>query len=283
MTKYLVADTYQSMAQVGEPFEKNGKEYITVKEPCPRCGGTGVLTHFYHTDHGICFKCRGGGYFEKAVRIYTEKELARMNKAKEQRREKAQKERHERQMRRQAEWPQKNGFDDSGNTWIFVKGNTFAIKDSLKEIGYKFNHQLGWHGVECLEDLPEGYEIVQINFNEVYEFPGEYASEPDFIGAKVIEDMKAKAGCGEFVGEIGERLRALDVQLIREHSFEGTYGRTYVYEFNYKGNALVWMTSKDIDPNEEAEWFELTGTVKQHKNYKGVNQTYLSRCILKEK
>ena len=283
MEKYLVADTYQSMTQIGEPIEKDGKQYITVKEPCPRCGGTGILTHFYHCDHGICFKCHGGGYFEKVVRIYTEKELNRMNKAKEQRREKAEKERRERQLKRQGEWPARNGFGEDGMTWIFVKGNTYTIKDTLKAAGYKFNKQLGWHGAECLNDLPEGYEIYQIGFSEVYEWPFEFASEPEFIGAKVIEDAKAKAGCGEFIGEIGERLRALDVQFMREHSFEGTYGRTHVYEFNYKGNVLVWMTSKDIDPDEEVEWFELTGTVKQHKNYKGQNQTYLSRCILKEK
>lgn len=283
MEKYLVADTYQSMTQVGEPFEKNGKKYITVKEPCSKCGGHGYISHYFHIDKGVCFDCRGTGFFTKEVRIYTEKELNRMNKAKEQRREKAEKERRERQLKKQHEWPARNGFDEDGMTWIFVKGNTYAIKDALKDAGYKFNKQLGWHGPECLNDLPEGYEIYQIGFSEVYEWPFELASEPEFIGAKIIEDAKAKAGCGEFVGEIGERLRALDVQFMREHSFEGAYGQTYVYEFNYKGNVLVWMTSKDVDPDEEVEWFELTGTVKQHKNYKGQNQTYLSRCILKEK
>lgn len=282
MKKYLVADTYASYEQVGELLEKNGKPYITVKEVCPRCGGKGTISHFYHVDHGVCFECGGAGFFKKAVRVYTEKELERMNKAKEQRREKAQKEKLERQLKKQKEWPQRNGFDEMGNTWIFVKGNTYAIKDSLKESGYKFNKQLGWHGAECLNDLPEGYEICQISFSEVYEWPFKTASEPDFIGEQVVAEAKSKAGDGEFVGEIGERLRALDVQLMSVKEYDGAFGLSYIYQFSYKGDVLIWMTTKymEVEPNE---WYVLTGTVKKHENYKGMNQTYLSRCILKEK
>jgi hypothetical protein len=196
--------------------------------------------------------------------------------------EKAQKEKLERQLQKQKDWPQKNGFDENGNTWIFVKGDTYAIKDSLKENGYRFNRELGWHGTKCLEDLPEGYEIYQIGFHEVYEFPFETASAPDFIGEQVIADAKSKAGEGEFVGEIGERLRALDVQLMSVREYNGAYGLSYIYQFSYKGDILIWMTSKwmDIEPNE---WYVLTGTVKKHESYKGMNQTYLSRCIVKEK
>lgn len=281
MTKYLVADTYSGYEQVGEPFEKGGKLYITVKETCPRCGGVGTISHFYHTDHGICFKCHGAGFFNKAVRVYAEKELERMNKAKERRREKAQAEKAARIKRAQTEWPQRNGFDDSGNTWIFVKGNTYAIKDSLKENGYKFNKILGWHGAECLEDLPEEYEICQVGFHEVYRFEP-YATEPDFVGKEYIEQLKANAGQGEFIGEIGERLRALDVQLMSVREYDGAYGLSYIYQFSYKGNTLVWMTTKqlDIKPNE---WCVLTGTVKKYESYRGINQTYLNRCIVKEK
>ena len=282
MEKYLVADSYQSMTQVGEPFEKNGKEYITVKEPCPRCGGQGYISHYFHIDRGVCFNCRGSGFFTKAVRIYTEKELNRMNKAKERRREKAEKERRERQLKRQDEWPARNGFGEDGMTWIFVKGDTYSIKDVLKDAGYKFNRQLGWHGSECLNDLPEGYEIYQIGFNEVYEWPSEFASEPEFVGAKVIEDAKAKVGCGEFVGEVGERLRALDVQLMNIREWDGSFGLSYTYQFSYKGDILVWMTTKYIDIQPD-EWYVLSGTVKKHENYRGMNQTYLSRCIVKEK
>ena len=290
MEKYLVADTYVNWEQVGESFTENGKEYVNVKQSCPRCGGAGIFFVRVHNGHGVpaqpdrgvCYQCGGTGVEHKKVRVYSEKELNRMNRAKEQRREKAEKERHERQLQRQQEWPARHGFDEDGTTWIFVKGDTYAIKDSLKEIGYKFDKQLGWHGAECLEDLPDGYEIYQIGFGEVYEWPHEMASEPEFIGEKIIADAKAKAGQGEFVGEVGERLRALDVQLMSVREYDGAYGLSYIYQFSYKGDILVWMTTKwmDIEPDE---WYILTGTVKQHKNYRGMNQTYLSRCIVKEK
>ena len=56
------------------------------------------------------------------ARIYTEKELARMNKAKEQKREKAEKERHERQLKKQHEWPactRCTAYECKGMEWIF--------------------------------------------------------------------------------------------------------------------------------------------------------------------
>ena len=302
MGKYLVADTYQSMTQVGEPFEKNGKDYIIVREPCPKCGGKGTISHYFHIDHGVCFTCHSKNklclknctkkcqFCNNEINMLNikiqnllnrQKELERMNKAKEKRREKAQAEREARIAKAQAEWPRKNGFDNLGNTWIFVKGDTYAIKDSLKENGYKFNKILGWHGAECLEDLPEGYEICQVGFHEVYRFEP-YATEPDFVGKAHIEQLKANAGQGEFVGEIGERLRTLDVQLMSIREYDGAYGLSYIYQFSYKGDILIWMTSKwmDIEPDK---WYVLTGTVKKHNSYKGMNQTYLSRCIVKEK
>ena len=290
MGKYLVADTYANWKQADESFVENGKEYVEVEHSCSRCGGGGIFFVRVHNgygvpaqpDNGVCYQCGGSGIERKKVRVYSEKELNRMNRAKEQRREKAERERRERQLKKQYEWPVRNGFDEDGMTWIFVKGDTYAIKDSLKDAGYKFNRELGWHGPDCLNDLPEGYELYQIGFDEVYEWPFEAASKPDFIGEQVVVNAKAKAGQGEFIGEIGERLRALDVQLMSVREYNGAYGLSYIYQFSYKGDILIWMTSKwmDIEPDE---WYVLTGTVKKHESYKGMNQTYLSRCIIKEK
>lgn len=290
MEKYIVADTYANWEQVGESFVENNREYVNVKHACPRCGGRGIFIVGVHNGHGVpaqpdngvCYQCGGSGTEHKKVRVYTEKEFERMTKAKEQRREKAQKERQERQQKRHREWPARNGFNEEEVTWIFIKGDTYAIKDSLKEVGYKFNRELGWHGPDCLDDLPEGYEIYSVNFNEVYEWPHAAASEPEFIGMQLIADAKAKVGQGEFIGEIGERLRALDVQLMSVREYDGAYGLSYIYQFSYKGDILIWMTTKwmDIEPDE---WYVLTGTVKKHNSYNGMNQTYLSRCIVKEK
>lgn len=49
----------------GEVLEiKKGKEVF--QKVCDKCGGTGVLNHYLHTDNGICYKCKGNGKGTKA-------------------------------------------------------------------------------------------------------------------------------------------------------------------------------------------------------------------------
>ena len=47
---------------------------------------------------------------------------------------------------------------------------------------------------------------------------------------------------------------------------------------------MIWFTQSeaglDMAPNTE---ITLSATVKDHKEYNGVKQTYLSRCIIKER
>ena len=38
-----VAKSYENLEIIGEPFEENGKMYVTVKGKCPRCGGDGRI------------------------------------------------------------------------------------------------------------------------------------------------------------------------------------------------------------------------------------------------
>lgn len=42
-----------------EPKKKN---IPAGRMECPRCGGTGRLSHYAHYDNGICFKCKGVGH-----------------------------------------------------------------------------------------------------------------------------------------------------------------------------------------------------------------------------
>ena len=79
--------------------------------------------------------------------FYTEKEMAAAERAKERRKERT----NERIKKAQHDWPRNNGFNDDNLTFIFTIGNTYEIKDELKEAGYKFNRELGWHGAEPFE------------------------------------------------------------------------------------------------------------------------------------
>lgn len=79
-----------------------------------------------------------------------------------------------------------------------------------------------------------------------------------------------------WVGSIKERI---DVN-ISSHSiitsYLSEYGWIYIYKImDYKGNIFIWKTSKE---NVITGLGVLTGTVKEHSEYKNIKQTVLTRC-----
>lgn len=291
--EYYVADTYKNAKRIGEPIKKNGRLYTKIEMTCDRCGGTGVFACRVENGHpvphpaygGVCLKCNGEGVVRKTVRLYTEREYAAAQRAKANRKAAAEERRITAEKERKAKafdkWLERNGFNEDGYTYL-IYGNTYPIKDALKDHGCKFSRELKWHGPAAGE-VPDDCYIELAHWTDIYDWDADNCvmtmSED---GEKFLNDVFSSHTLGQFVGEVGERLRALKVEFVQEYSFEGYYGRTYVYEFDYEGNTLVWMTSKYIVLDEEVEWFELTGTVKKHEVYKDKKQTYLNRCKIKE-
>ena len=293
MAVWMVAPSYQN-AKVLKIDENTKKAYISQK--CDRCGGRGYYAVGMHNDRpvlspwdgGVCYSCGGKGTIDKWVKAYTEDEYAKyiasQERAKERKAEKAEQERQEKlnkSKENQEELLAKWGYDvENPLIWLVGGGSTYEIKDQLKELGCKFNPAFGWYCTHEF-DVPEGYGLVSINFYDVYVW---YPLSKRFElkdNAKEIADA-AKAALepeshSEYMGDIKERLRDLKVTLTAARSFDGYYGTSFIYTFVYNENVLVWMTSscKDIEVGEE---FFLTGTVKEHKIYKGVKQTILSRC-----
>ena len=109
--------------------------------------------------------------------------------------------------------------------------------------------------------LPIGYEKAMQKENE----------------QKALAAAKAKV---EFYGEIGKRytLKIDSVMLVT--SWETEYGYTYLYKFTSGNNVLVWKTSKYIFAEDEV-LDEITFTVKAHNEYRGENQTEVTRCKIK--
>ena len=289
---YYVADTYRNMERIGDPFEKNGKLYTEVAATCDRCGGSGVFASHVENGHivphpaynGVCLKCGGAGKITKTVRLYTEKEYNSAQRAKEKRqiaaRERAAQREKERKASAFAKWLERNGFDSEGNTYI-VYGNTYPIKDELKAQGYKFSKELKWHGAAAVE-VPEDCYVDEVKWSDIFEW-NELTFEANFTeeGFAFLEKLFASHSDGDFVGEVGERLRNLEVVFKGATSFDGYYGVTNVYKFDYDGAQLTWFTQTDKDLEENGHYI-LTGTVKDHKVYGNVKTTYLNRCIIKE-
>lgn len=284
--KYMVAPTYQNW-QIDKIDEEAHKAHVITK--CWKCGGTGCYAWF-----GPCFACNGSGYHEKWVKAYTEDEyekyMAAQEKAKAKRVEKAvakQKELIDNSDENKKALLEKFGFDaENPMIYLVASGNTFNIKDELKTRGGRFNPEFNWYFTKKVE-VPEGYELVGVKFDDVYDWnPLTKRIELKDGAKKIAAAAKAQIAPksnSEWIGEIKERMRNLKVTLTEARAISSAYGESIMFTFKQDENVLVWFTSCPPDEDDIVIGHEylLTGTVKNHKIYDGIKQTYLNRCILK--
>lgn len=284
---YKVAPSYQK-AKIVKIDEENKKALIS--ETCDRCGGSGayIIPPLFS---GTCFKCNGAGKIAKWVKAYTDEEyekyLITQEKNKERKRLKEEeriKELENNSEINKKELLEKWGYDPEDPIVYIVTGeDTYAIKNELKDAGCRFNPALGWYSNHEIE-VRKGYILVPIKLDNLFDwFPRTKRLEIKENAKEVADAAIQKAlpkSNSEYIGDIKERLRDLRVVLTSFRSFDGFYGTTFIYTFKKEDDVLIWMTSscKEIEIGDE---LLLTGTVKEHSEYKGVKQTKLSRCIIK--
>jgi hypothetical protein len=298
--KWYVAPSYEH-AEIKKIDEENHKAYI--KEVCPRCSGLGIIVSRVENgimipipvDGGVCYQCNGDKYIYKWVKAYTEKEYTRYTKNQERAKER----RIEKEKARIAELDakaeenkaallEKFGFDVENPTVYLISGNTFEIKDWIKERGGRYNPALNWYFTGNSNQLPEGYEYIAVPFDDLYDwYPRVKRIELKNNAKEIAEAARIAAipeSKSEWVGEVKQRMRDLKVTLSSARACSSAYGTSIMFTFDYNGNTLIWFTS--CPPDEEdavvGNEYLLTGTVKKHDTYRGVKQTYLNRCILKE-
>ena len=275
--------------------DKNGSRYYEC-HVCTRCGGTGILPEFRHHDRGTCYKCGGTGWVEGYTVLVRTAEYAKA--LCDRRVERWHKQRKEQAATHNSEMFARMGLSPQGEAWI-VMGDTYDMKDTLKEQGARYNGLLGWH----FDHEVQGYDLTHVTPDTVIgqdsdgkdmtlmeheadtgwiSFEG--SDEPRIAYINRIQDeYKAKHMCGGYVGEVGERI-TVQATLTRRIWFEVEkswgYGTStmYVYKFtDADGNLFVWKTSAWID-EDEGDAVQLTGTVKEHSEYKHEKQTMLTRC-----
>lgn len=282
--KYVTAKTYSSAKWIGEPFQENGRMYVNIEESCGRCDGSGRISYYGHIEGGLCFKCGGLGKWSKQVRVYTEAYMAAQEAAKE----KAEAKKVELLManseKNKAEWCEKHNIGADGMIWIVVGEDTYAIKDALKEMGCRFDPVLRWHSATALE-MPEGYSMVSVSFDEVYEWNALNKTAYMREEAKQIVDRRVAEAEGpslsDYVeGEIGDRIRNLTAVYTGCRGFQGRFGWTNIYSFKHGENVLVWFTSSE-QTLEKGQIVDFTGTIKSFEEYRGVKTTQFSRCSIK--
>lgn len=235
----MVAKSYQNLEMVGEPFSVNKRLYVQVK-----------------TKKGVL----------KTVRWYSEKEYIKMYPDEvilEQgiKRIKTQKE--------------VLGFTN-GYITIF-KGDTYNNKEYFQMSTARYSRLWGWYFISTEElpnDIPEDVEAITLPWEMVGNEDETLKKEDEVIAA--VESLIYEPDISEYQGEIGERLE-LFLTVEKAISLDSYYGQSTMHIMRDDcGNCYVWTTSaKKWAENTE---HHLTGTVKDHKLYRGVKQTILTRC-----
>lgn len=101
----------------------------------------------------------------------------------------------------------------------------------------------------------------------------------------VMDQRRAEArvqasALSKYVGTPGKR-EAFSVKLDNITGYDTTFGYVTLLRFvTDDGSILIWKASNppDLQPSQVGQRFKLTGSVKEHSEYKGAKQTLVQRC-----
>lgn len=279
-------------------FEKNGKPYVKAKTICPRCSGKGIIISRVENgrpipvqpDAGICYQCQGKKTLTKEIRVYTDEEFEKKEAAAERARAKK-KEEQEKRMKaeaalKKAKWLETHGFNEEGDTYIYFPCDSFNVKDTLKQDGFRFEPVLLWHAPQ----VPAGYEdkVIKINISSIAEPSawGEYHYLSD-AKSKVNDTIKQALPPvhSSWLGEVGERVKNVKATVLSIRGFEGYYGYVRIITFSIDNNLAKWFCSTSKFQNEPGDEVILTGTIKDNiedKYEDGAEVSILTRCKVVE-
>lgn len=104
------------------------------------------------------------------------------------------------------------------------------------------------------------------------------AVERELKMAEREKAMEEEKKISNFVGEVGKRI-TVEVAECRElTSWDTEWGTTHLYKFTDKdGNVFIWKSSVWLEPKNIER---ITGTVKEHAEFREVKQTTLTRCAV---
>lgn len=273
--------------------DKNGTK-IFEDWRCSRCGGAGGSDKWALTGW-TCFECGGSGLRSKPIlfKEYTPEHEAKLKaqraKRQAERQAKFEAEQREKAQELNAKFFSKEGFDFQGNIWVIL-GDTYSIKDELKELGCKFDYSLGWHCDHALAvsalfgktfatlKLTASQICNQYDTGVFYSWKNEELSQ---LISEAQEAIKAKEPESNYVGAVGDKID-ITATFKREISYKVKIDwmtqTKWIYIFvDDSGNQLTWNTTA-ILTIEQGSRVNLRGTIKAHSEYKGIKQTELQRC-----
>ena len=253
--------------------DRNQTDYYDVVCKCIKCSGTGRLMCFAHVSNGICFDCDGAGVIHTEHKVYTPEYLEKKRIRDEKKFLKQVAERLESENKKTF---QRLGLNEEGVAYV-VLGDTYPIRAELKAEGAKFNYFLGWHFLEEPTDRP----FVKVSIEQIAEKNNLGFWVEGYV-ANIVEELKIEASKdpdevpSEYIGNVGDKIET-ELVLEKVRGFYSTYGYTYVYCFKKDNDVVVWKTQKGLDL-EEGGKVKVKATIKEHSEYDGVKQTYITRA-----
>lgn len=261
--------------------DRNGTLYFA-DYTCNRCGGAGGHDAWKYTGW-TCYECGGTGRSAKAevIKLYTPEYEVKLEERRQKASEKRQAKLEAEADSKRQEWLSDNQFTSDGFTFMFL-GNTFEMKDAIKETGAKFNTHLGWH----IDHEVEGFHFLKCHIDDV--------ADKTYWGYAIYKDMKSARQDAwnklnnepesQWLGQVGDKIE-VHAKYMFTHSWETNFGYGYwtqtvqhIHIFkDSEGHTFKWKTSNFIDADYGTE-VVLKGTVKDLDEYKGEKQTVLTRC-----
>ena len=173
------------------------------------------------------------------------------------------------------------GFGDEGFITIYF-GNTYDNLDWFRnEPNCRYHKLFGWYTPSTEDvptELPEGVKSGKIFWDNVKDSNDRV---DETAAKKAVEALAYEPSESVFVGEIGER-KTFELTIKRTLEVSTSFGLSIMHIMeDADGNVFIWTTaSKCLD---KGETYKLKGTIKDHRIYKNVQQTVLTRCSIIEK
>lgn len=122
-------------------------------------------------------------------------------------------------------------------------------------------------------DIPEGIKAIRLNWDAVGGPEGTLRTEVEVTSA--VDALLYLDCTSQYQGKIGERIERVLIVTFNYH-LDTKFGYSTLHCFSdEEGNNYIWTTSSKDWP--QGSIHKVRGTVKEHRVYKGQNQTVLTR------
>lgn len=186
--------------------------------------------------------------------------------------------------------------------WVSKKQSKVTGEEPTAEIAFR---EMTVHSDYYKEPTAQSYELAASAIEWTEAIEGEEISEylhnirtiarsgvveKPFIGyaASIVSAYKISAKdkvkeerrdrVSNHIGTIGKR-DIFELRVNKIITCSTKFGYSYLNSMEDKdGNVVIWFSSQNV--LEEGKEYFVKGTVKEHKEFKGIKQTILSRCVV---